>query len=84
VSNFRKGIIFPFQSLYKRYKALLLNKQVGAIILVVQTDELLYSGLPVNEKIQLINTNEKLISSKNQNLKIEQKRVDELIYLFNH
>lgn len=84
VNNLRKGMILPFQSLNKRYKALLLNRQVEAIILVVQTDELLYDGLPINEKVQLINTNEKLVSSKNTNQKVEQKRVDELIKLFNY
>lgn len=41
-------IRFPFASLYRRCKALLLDKRVGAIVLVIQTDELLRSGLPVD------------------------------------
>jgi len=38
---------FPFNSLYQRCKALLMDKRVEALILVIQTDELLRTGLPV-------------------------------------
>jgi hypothetical protein len=37
----------PFTSLYRRARALLLSRQVQALILVVQTDEFLDTGLPV-------------------------------------
>ncbi|MBV2234290.1 MAG: hypothetical protein KUL75_01980, partial [Sterolibacterium sp.] len=43
-----EAIHFPFDSLYRRCKALLLDKRVEAILLVVQTDELLDTGLPVD------------------------------------
>lgn len=39
---------FPFDSLYRRCRALLLDQRVGAIVLVVQTDEFLSTGLPVD------------------------------------
>lgn len=39
---------FPFDSLYRRCKALLLDRRVEAIVLVVQTDECLSTGLPVD------------------------------------
>ena len=39
---------FPFNSLYQRCKALLMDRRVEALILAIQTDELLRTGLPVN------------------------------------
>ena len=46
-------------SLSERSKALLMNREVEALILVVQTDELLSSGLPVDSvnSITLVNKN---------------------------
>ncbi|GEM_PF-390434 len=38
----------PFKSLYQRSRALLMNRRVEAIILVVQTDETLRAGLPMD------------------------------------
>lgn len=38
-------IPFTYQRLYQRCKALMLNKQVDALIVVVQTDEVLHMGL---------------------------------------
>jgi cyanophycin synthetase len=39
---------FPFNSLTRRCQALLMDRRVDAILLVVQTDELLRSGLPLD------------------------------------
>ena len=39
---------FPSKSLYQRCKALLMDKRVGALMLVIETDELLHTGLPVD------------------------------------
>lgn len=41
-------IPLPFDSLFKRCQALLMDKHVAAIVLVIQTDELLRTGLPVD------------------------------------
>lgn len=41
-------IRFTFKSLYRRCKSLLLDKRVDAIVLVIQTDELLQTGLPAD------------------------------------
>jgi len=40
-----KGIMpFMYQSLHQRCKALMLNKQVDALVVVIQTDEILHKG----------------------------------------
>jgi acyl-coenzyme A synthetase/AMP-(fatty) acid ligase/D-alanine-D-alanine ligase-like ATP-grasp enzyme len=41
-------IRFPFTSLHQRCQALLLDRRVDAIVLAIQTDELLRTGLPVD------------------------------------
>nr|VFK25063.1 MAG: hypothetical protein BECKMB1821G_GA0114241_101120 [Candidatus Kentron sp. MB]VFK29808.1 MAG: hypothetical protein BECKMB1821I_GA0114274_101210 [Candidatus Kentron sp. MB]VFK74952.1 MAG: hypothetical protein BECKMB1821H_GA0114242_101310 [Candidatus Kentron sp. MB] len=41
-------IPFPFESLFNRTTALLMNKDVEVLIFVVQTDELLITGLPMD------------------------------------
>jgi cyanophycin synthetase len=83
INGLRKGIILPFKSLYKRCRALLMNRQVEAIILVVQTDEFLYSGLPCSNIKKVTNVDAKLISSKNLENKVSQDRVEALIRLIN-
>lgn len=42
-------IPMPMKGIFLRCMALLANKSVAAIILLVQTDELLYTGLPVDQ-----------------------------------
>ena len=55
-------MILPFNTLYQRTKSLLLNLQVEAIILIIQTDEVLTSGLAV-DKITEITIVDKMIVS---------------------
>jgi cyanophycin synthetase len=47
------------EGLFERVLALLMNRQVGALVLVVQTDELLTTGLPVDRlaSVQLVQGN---------------------------
>lgn len=51
---------FPFKSLYRRCKALLLDKRVDAIVMVIQTDELLQTGLPADSIDRVAATGETL------------------------
>jgi len=81
ISEYKNEMILPFASIYKRCKALLLNTKVQALILVVQTDEFLYMGLPIDKMNIIINTKEDLISSKNIDKKLSQDRVKELVNL---
>lgn len=59
-----KEMILPYQSLYKRCQALLLNPQVEALILVIQTDEFLYTGIPVDQFTHINIAKEELTTFK--------------------
>jgi cyanophycin synthetase len=83
INGLRKGVILPFKSLYKRCRALLMNSQVEAIILVVQTDEFLYSGLPCSHINKVTKVDTELISSKNLKIKVSQDRSEALLKLIN-
>lgn len=52
-------MVLSFQSLYKRCKALLLNNRVETIVLVIQTDEFLYTGIPFDQitSISIVDSN---------------------------
>uniref|UniRef100_Q3ARY0 Acyl-CoA synthetases (AMP-forming)/AMP-acid ligases II-like protein n=1 Tax=Chlorobium chlorochromatii (strain CaD3) TaxID=340177 RepID=Q3ARY0_CHLCH len=52
-------VIITFNSLFQRTKALLMNQEVEALILVVQTDEWLRTGLPIDtiDNLIMINKN---------------------------
>ncbi|MBN2825543.1 MAG: carboxylate--amine ligase, partial [Campylobacterales bacterium] len=55
----QREIIMPFDSLHQRIKALLRNNLVEELIIVVQTYELLQTGLPIDniDEIVIINNN---------------------------
>ncbi len=57
-----KEVHLSFESLYERCRALLLDKRVDSLILVVSTDEFLHSGLPVDHIVKLLSTDEPLQS----------------------
>lgn len=74
-------LLFTFHSLFKRCRALLMNRQVDALVLVVQTDELLYTGLPVDRFTGVIATDDMLISWKDPAQGLPQGRIDNLLHL---
>lgn len=45
--------VFPFTSLIRRIKALIINKEVDALVIVVQTDEILHGIFPLDMIDQL-------------------------------
>lgn len=59
-------------SLFKRCQALLMNIEVESLILVIQSDELLATGLPVDMIHNITVVNHHLISAQNQNKTPEQ------------
>lgn len=58
------GAVMPMaqQGLYTRCLALLTDKAVEALVLVIQTDELLYTGLPVDAVMGVVCSGEPLAS----------------------
>ena len=72
---------FLFKSLFKRCKALLMNCQVEAIVLVIQTDEFLHTGLPIDRIDQITTTAGELTAWNRLNEKLPQSRFESLLAL---
>lgn len=70
---------FPFESLFNRASALLKNKGVEALVLVVQTDEFLKTGLPVDHFDRLIHVDNDLINWNDSDRKIGPNVQQELL-----
>ncbi len=79
LDNSKTEIIFPFKSLYKRCRALLLNIEVEEIILVVQTDEFMHTGLPIDSISEITLVDKNIRSFKNMDKIIPSTKTDELI-----
>ncbi len=76
-----KKIPMPSTGLFQRARALVLNPEVAAMVLVVQTDEFLETGLPL-EFVDLINhVDEQLVSFKSKDGLLSPKRSKLLLRL---
>jgi cyanophycin synthetase len=74
-------VTFPFKSLFNRTAALLQNKRVEALVLVVQTDEFLKTGLPVDHFDRLTHIDNDIISWNDSEKKISLNARQELLEL---
>ncbi|MBN2809471.1 MAG: carboxylate--amine ligase [Deltaproteobacteria bacterium] len=72
-------LFFPFESLFNRAAALLMNKNVEALILVVQTDELLKTGLPVDRFDRLIHVSDDIADWRDPQTKVSSTVRQELL-----
>ncbi|WP_419534214.1 hypothetical protein [Endozoicomonas sp.] len=74
------SVPMPVEGLFARCVALLSNKSVAAIVLVIQTDELLYSGLPV-DRLDSLEVSEEPLSawSSEEHSESSKPRRDELL-----
>jgi len=70
---------FPFTGLYRRCRALLMNRQVGAVVLVIQNDELLHTGTPVDRIDQIITVDQDLTDWQRRNEKVSENRLNLLL-----
>ena len=75
-------IPMPLQGLYERSRALLLSKKVYALLLVVQDDEWLRTGLPVEYIDSVVNAGGTLRQHQNHALPISKEQEQALWYLF--
>lgn len=71
-------ILLTFRGLSRRCRVLLMNPRMEALILVVQTDEFLYAGLPVNRATRVILSEHPLANWKNPKETISPDRLDRL------
>jgi acyl-coenzyme A synthetase/AMP-(fatty) acid ligase/D-alanine-D-alanine ligase-like ATP-grasp enzyme len=72
---------FPFQSLFNRCRALLMNGQIEAIVLAIQTDEFLRTGLPVDRIDRITTAAGELAAWNSPNEKLPRSRVESLLAL---
>lgn len=68
--------------LFPRCRALLMNRDVDALLMVVQTDELLVTGLPVDSIDAVTIINQKLISKADPALQASIGSSQRLVELF--
>lgn len=71
----------PFISLYRRARALVMSAQVHALVLVVQTDELMTSGLPFEAVTSVMLIDRHLHSSQRSGEVTPPARVEDLLRL---
>jgi cyanophycin synthetase len=67
-------IPMPFQSLHGRSRALLLSRQVRALLLVVQDDEWLRTGLPVEYLDRVVDSSGALRQHRNPDLPLPKEQ----------
>lgn len=70
-----KPLAMPFRSLYHRIQALTLSPKVEAIIMTVQTDEFLYSGLPLDAVDSITICDAQLASFREQGKPLSSERL---------
>jgi cyanophycin synthetase len=70
---------FPFISLHRRCRAVLMNRQVEAVVLVIQNDELLHTGTPVDRIDQIITVDKNLTDWQRKNEKMSENRLNHLL-----
>jgi len=72
---------FPLPGLFRRCRALLMNGQVEAVVLVIQTDEFLRTGLPIDRIDQITTSAGALTVWNRPNEKLSQNRYKSLLAL---
>jgi cyanophycin synthetase len=78
-----KDIHFEFSSLYKRCRTLLMDPSVDTIIIVIQTDEFLQTGFPVDRIDKLMIVSPELAVWNKSSEQLSQNRYQNLISLLN-
>ena len=79
ISPSGKELTFPFQSLFNRVTALLTNKSVEALVMVVQTDEFLKTGMPVDNFDRLIHINNEMVHWEDSDKVVSSTVQEELL-----
>ena len=69
----------PLAGLYRRVRALVLSARVQAIVLVVQTDEILDTGMPLEAVSSVRVVDDHLVSARRSGVILPRERTDRLI-----
>ncbi len=73
--------IFPFQGAYRRVRAMVLSSTVDAIVLVVQTDEFVDSGLPLESVDRVVKVDAAVLPCRRQSGPVPALRLQALLAL---
>ncbi|MEZ5735866.1 MAG: AMP-binding protein [Novosphingobium sp.] len=68
----------PLSGLYHRTRALVLSRQVHALVLAVQSDELLYSGLPLEWVDSVTEVDRMLVSARDASKRLLDRHISAL------
>lgn len=79
IDNCGDNIPLLFSSLYERSRVLLINPKVGAIVLIVQTDEFLESGVPVDTVTKTIDLSTEIFNHSDRTKQISVDRREILV-----
>jgi cyanophycin synthetase len=79
IDSWGMNMSFPFQGLFRRCRALLVDRRVDVLILVVQTDEWLDTGLPVDRFSRMTSMEFELTSWRPPGRLVPKGRVDDLL-----
>lgn len=74
-------IPMPLKGVYPRSRALLLSPKVEALVLVVQTDELLHAGLPFEGIERFVEVDRDIVSQRDRSSAVPAAQVEELLDL---
>ncbi len=87
ISPSGEELTFPFQSLFDRVTALLTNRNVEALVMVVQTDEFLKTGMPVDNFDRLIHIDNEIVHWEDADSVVSstvQKELFQQLQIFEH
>ena len=79
---FENEMAMPYNSLKKRCLALLMDRQIAAVVVVVQTNECLYEGLAFDQINSVTKTGGQLCSWKNKHEMMSTQVYDAVNHLF--
>jgi cyanophycin synthetase len=81
LDNDGADIPMPFNGVYQRSRALMLSPRVAALVLVVQTDELLHAGLPLEGIEDFVAVDRAIVSHRDRSSAVPAAQVEALLDL---
>lgn len=78
ISNNLDEVIYPFESLSKRIKSLLMNINVEELLIVIQTNEFLIYELPIDSIDEIIEVSSEIQNYNDQDTVINQEQYEQL------
>ncbi len=78
ISNTLENIVYPNESLYSRVKSLLMDNTVEELVIVIQTNEFLFQGLPIDSIDEIIEVSSEIQNYNDETTLIEKVQYEQL------